>query len=307
MSLEEFREILEHAIKLGISIISITGGEPLMWKPIFEAISMCSRHNISTQLTSNGHLLSKETVDRLSSSGLDMLSVSLDAVDHLSYSDKTISKHPEIIDILSYAKGKGMVVSSNTVLTVDNGEQVLKLAEILHNRSVPQSIGLIVEPPGSKEGFWKAEDNLIRENDQCKVQSIIDRIIEKKNSGYLILDPLEYFENWHAFSQNKTSWDCNLAKKHTVQIAPDGSIYWCSKLKELSPYKFTNMSLNDYLEFKKRLKTIIGNCNERCYSNCAYYSYYYQSHKYEFLSDVVINKYVRRFNGKKERELAARG
>ena len=61
----------EHMMLIGL-------GEPFLDPKIFDRISCCARHNISTLLSTNGTLLDEETCDRLLRSPLESITLSVD-------------------------------------------------------------------------------------------------------------------------------------------------------------------------------------------------------------------------------------
>ena len=107
LSFEEITLIIKSMLKLGLRKVRITGGEPLLRKDICKLISMIREcdSNLDIALTTNGSLLGK-FASNLVKSGLDRVTVSLDAIDdemigRISNSNVT-SK--EIIDGIIAAK-----------------------------------------------------------------------------------------------------------------------------------------------------------------------------------------------------------
>lgn len=79
---EEIIRIIKICIKLGISKVRITGGEPLVRKGVFDFIK--ALHEIpgiyDISLTTNGVLL-KDNLERIRSSGIKRINISLDTLD----------------------------------------------------------------------------------------------------------------------------------------------------------------------------------------------------------------------------------
>lgn len=287
MSLDSFKDIIDNNHRLGLSIVAFTGGEPLIWKHLNEAIEYCTQKNIFTQLTTNGTLLSENRLDRLKKEGLDYLMVSVDAVRNKSYSRKTLSDNPEIIDLLKYAQSRGMIVSWNTVLMRDNSEDVYELIEISNKERIPISIGIITPPP-NREDKWDGDDLELEDyRDNVLLKKIIGRLKYYKDNRYPIIEPQRYFEDIEKYLDGEFTWDCSLAKERTVQVSPKSEIYWCSKLNLVSPYKANSLNEAQLNLFKKELFGIIKECNQNCYSNCAYNGYYLQKHKLYFLTNTL--------------------
>ena len=86
LSYEEIVRIVEEAVRLGISKVRLTGGEPLVRKNIDHLIH-CLKNIKGVKevtLTTNGVLLSKMAVD-LKQAGLDRINISLDTLDPEKY------------------------------------------------------------------------------------------------------------------------------------------------------------------------------------------------------------------------------
>jgi len=286
MSLDCFKAIICRGLDLGVSMMAFQGGEPLMWRHLEDALRLCTKHGIFTQLTSNGVLLDEKRVNDLACAGLDVLSVSLDGVANLSYSRKTLAGNPRVLELLSYARSRhGMLVSTNTVLSKGNIEELPRLMDRTHKHEIPHSIGFVVPSPDSDCEPGQDATSALSAEEAMRAAAMI---IKRKAEGYLILDPVEYYRKYADFLQGEPTWDCVLAKKRTIHVSPNGKVYWCSKLRQLSNYEFAEMSLADFKDYKAQLAHIIEKCNKRCYSNCAYHSYYYHRHKAQFLRDFAL-------------------
>ena len=59
----------------------IVGGEPLLYKHLFELLEMCNRLGVRTNLNTHGGFLSRDTARRLGAAGLSYISISLDYPD----------------------------------------------------------------------------------------------------------------------------------------------------------------------------------------------------------------------------------
>src|SRR5262245_53526146 len=68
----------EHMMLIGL-------GEPFMDPHIFERIEYCSRHNVSTLLSTNGTFLDERTAERLLASPLEHITLSFDGATKESF------------------------------------------------------------------------------------------------------------------------------------------------------------------------------------------------------------------------------
>ena len=106
LSVEQFKNIIFVACKLGVNSLRLTGGEPLLStqleKLLYEIklLRKIKSNPISNlqdvALTTNGFLLSKKKADSLFKNGLDRITISLDAIDPDIFS-KMIGENNKII------------------------------------------------------------------------------------------------------------------------------------------------------------------------------------------------------------------
>src|SRR5437879_8019365 len=78
--LEEMKKRLDALADMGTSIITISGGEPLMHPDLDEVIRHMRRRGMIAGLITNGFYLNKERIERLNEAGLEHLQISIDHV-----------------------------------------------------------------------------------------------------------------------------------------------------------------------------------------------------------------------------------
>jgi len=92
LSFPEIHRFVRACLPLGLKKVRITGGEPLLRPGLEELVSMLSETGVETALTTNASLLSRHA-EVLAASGLDRVTVSLDALDpdiHSMMADCTV-------------------------------------------------------------------------------------------------------------------------------------------------------------------------------------------------------------------------
>jgi MoaA/NifB/PqqE/SkfB family radical SAM enzyme len=83
MPLETFKKIVDRLEN--ITLLTLTGwGEPLVHPHIFEMITYCKERSHKVKLTTNGTLLTSEMRQRVFSSGLDEITISLESINKAS-------------------------------------------------------------------------------------------------------------------------------------------------------------------------------------------------------------------------------
>ena len=88
LSFEQINTIVKAVLPLGLNKVRITGGEPLLRKDIIKLIKMIRSldSELDIAMTTNGSLLSK-FIDDLVESGINRITISLDAIDEILFRD----------------------------------------------------------------------------------------------------------------------------------------------------------------------------------------------------------------------------
>src|SRR3984893_1445266 len=76
--LEEMKKRLDILAGMGTSVITISGGEPLMHPEIDQVIRHIRSHGMIAGMITNGFLLDRKTIEKLNAAGLDQLQISID-------------------------------------------------------------------------------------------------------------------------------------------------------------------------------------------------------------------------------------
>ncbi len=127
LSFEEITAVCKQAVRLGITRLKVTGGEPLVRRGIAKLIKML--HEIDgieqVTMTTNGILLANH-IDELVASGLDAVNISIDSMDEDRY--RQVTRGGELVQALSgldAAIDSGIKVKVNTVLYPGNDWKLL--------------------------------------------------------------------------------------------------------------------------------------------------------------------------------------
>src|SRR5579862_7980788 len=88
--IDEMLRRIDHLARLGTSIITISGGEPLLHPELDEIIARIRHHGRMAGMITNGYLLVPERIQRLNKAGLDHLQISIDNVQPDEISKKSL-------------------------------------------------------------------------------------------------------------------------------------------------------------------------------------------------------------------------
>src|SRR3989304_5845235 len=119
LTTEEYKRVLDQAIELGVVNITLTGGEPLLRKDIFELTSQANPDEANCMMFSNGEYLTEKNCEKLAEACLFSVMVSID-----SYDPKVHDEYrgiPGLFDKaikgIERAKNAGILVGISTYAT----------------------------------------------------------------------------------------------------------------------------------------------------------------------------------------------
>ncbi|MBN8217048.1 MAG: radical SAM protein [Spirochaetes bacterium] len=74
---ETFSALLEQAKDSLLIAVLYVGGEPLLYKDIYRAAALCTRHRVPTMIATNGMLLTEKASSQLLDAGLDFIKIAV--------------------------------------------------------------------------------------------------------------------------------------------------------------------------------------------------------------------------------------
>jgi heme b synthase len=125
-------DILDQIRSVGTPIIILTGGEPLLREDIFELAAYGTRAGLRMVMATNGSLLSPDIIERMKSSGIMRVSVSIDGADEHQHDrfrmvDGAFRRSMEGIRLL---KDAGVEFQINTTVTQHNVENIKDILDM---------------------------------------------------------------------------------------------------------------------------------------------------------------------------------
>lgn len=118
LTVEDIRRLADEADELGVYEIDIQGGEPLLNPQIFDILDAIQTERFYIYITTNGWFLDNEMAMKLAKSGVDRVSVSIDAfspAEHDAFRQKEGS-FKKCMEALKYVQEAGMKAYVNIVV-----------------------------------------------------------------------------------------------------------------------------------------------------------------------------------------------
>src|SRR5438105_3996332 len=148
LPVETLFERVDRLAKLGTTIITISGGEPLLHPELDLLIARIRKHGILAGMITNGYLLTPERIQKLNRAGLEHLQISIDNVMPDDVSKKSLKVLDKKLQLLS--EHADFHVNINSVLGsgVKNPKDALIVARRAHELGFTSTVGIIHDGSG---------------------------------------------------------------------------------------------------------------------------------------------------------------
>jgi heme b synthase len=147
-------EILEQIAQVGRPIVILTGGEPLLREDVFELAQHGTRLGLRMVMATNGTLVTPEIAERMKSSGIKRVSVSIDGASAEEHDEfrKVPGAFDASIESIEWLKKAGIEFQINTTVTRHNVHQIRDILDLAFKLgAVAHHIFLLVPTGRAKE------------------------------------------------------------------------------------------------------------------------------------------------------------
>lgn len=233
--------------KLGISIITISGGEPLLHPQLEEIIRRIRRHGILAGLITNGYLLTPERIERLNHAGLDHLQISIDNLSPDEGSRKSLKVLDKKLQLL--AQHAIFQVNINSVLgsPVRNPEDALVVARRALELGFTSTVGILHDHGGQLKPLSAAQ------------QGLFTQIMDMGKRSY---SRFNQFQNNIARGLGN-EWRCRAGSRY-LYICEDGLVHYCSQQRGFPAIPLDQYT-GEHLEHEYHTQKA---CAPRCTISC---------------------------------------
>jgi MoaA/NifB/PqqE/SkfB family radical SAM enzyme len=210
--LEEIKKRLDLLASMGTSIITISGGEPLLHPDLHEIIRHIRKRGMIAGLITNGFFLNKERIERLNEAGLEHLQISIDNVMPDEVSKKSLKSLDGRLELLS--EWAVFQVNINSVLGsgVKDSEDALAIAHRALELGFTSTVGIIHDHDGQLKPLGTRDQEIFEE-----IMTLGKRSFSRFN------------EFQHNVARGREhDWKCRAGARY-LYICEDGLVHWCSQ------------------------------------------------------------------------------
>ena len=239
--------------KLGTSIISFSGGEPLLHPDLDDLIVRIRRTGALAGMITNGYLLNADRIRRLNRAGLDHMQISIDNVKPDDVSKKSLKTLDPRLEWL--AEHAEFHVNINSVVGggIHNPHDAIVVAKRAVELGFTSTVGIIHDGDGQLQPLSAEE------------QSIYLQVREMGKKNYARLN---YFQDNMAHGI-EIKWKCRAGARY-LYVCEDGLVHYCSQQRGY-PAKPLDQYTRD--DIRREFITEKG-CAPRCTVACVHYTSY---------------------------------
>ena len=238
---------------LGTSIISFSGGEPLLHPDLDELIRHIRRRGAIAGMITNGYLLTADRIQRLNRAGLEHMQISIDNIMPDDVSKKSLKVLDKKLQLL--AEHAEFHVNINSVVGggIHKPQDAVTVASRAVELGFTSTVGIIHDSDGQLQPLSEHE------------QSIFLKVRDMGKKNYARMN---YFQdNIAAGRENK--WKCRAGARY-LYVCEDGLVHYCSQQRGYPAKPLAQYTRDD---IRRELITE-KSCAPRCTVACVHYTSY---------------------------------
>ena len=229
------------------SVITISGGEPLLHPELDAIIHRIRKHGMISGLITNGYLLTTERIQRLNRAGLEWLQISIDNVTPDEVSKKSLKVLDKKLQLL--AEHAEFHVNINSVVGggVHNPQDALVIGERAVELGFSSTVGIIHDGQGQLQPLRDEERRVYHE-----MKSLEKRSFTRING----------FQDNIALGR-PNQWRCRAGARY-LYICEDGLVHYCSQQRGYPAIPLEKYTLADIRREFVTEKSCAPHCTVSC-------------------------------------------
>ena len=251
VAIGEMLRRVDRLAALGTTIITMSGGEPLLHPQLDLIISRIHQHGIIPTLITNGYLLNAERIRRLNRAGLHQLQISIDNIVPDDISKKSLKVLDQRLRWLAeYAE---FDVNINAVVGsgIQNSEDALIIARRAISLGFGITTGVVHDGSGQLRPLGEHE------------RWVLDEISKLRKPVFSFFRHNRFQENLSRGIPN--DWQCHAGSRY-LYICEDGLVHWCSQQRGYPGIPLDQYSVADI----EREYSTVKSCAPFCTINCVH-------------------------------------
>jgi MoaA/NifB/PqqE/SkfB family radical SAM enzyme len=232
---------------LGTSVITISGGEPLLHPELDAIISRIRLRDMVAGMITNGYLLTADRIEKLNQAGLEWLQISIDNVTPDDVSKKSLKVLDRKLQLL--AEHASFHVNINSVVGggVSNPHDALVIGKRAIELGFSSTVGIIHDGEGQLQPLKEEERQIYHAMKNLERRSFtrINRFQDNIAQG------------------RPNQWRCRAGARY-LYICEDGLVHYCSQQRGYPGIPLESYSVDDIRREYRTEKSCAPHCTVSC-------------------------------------------
>ena len=247
--LAEMRQRIDRLAELGTTIITLSGGEPLLHPDLGEIIRHIRRSDAIATIITNGYLLTPALIGTLNAAGLDSLQISIDNV----VPDPVSKKSLKVLDakLRALAEHAAFDVTVNAVVGGGRAhpEDVAIIGRRARELGFQTTVGIIHDERGQLVPLGDAERRVLHET------------LRLERSTFS-------FDRYNRFQETLADgkpyeWHCRAGSRY-LYVCEDGLVHYCSQQRGTPGIPLAGYTAADLARESATVKSCAPYCTIGC-------------------------------------------
>jgi MoaA/NifB/PqqE/SkfB family radical SAM enzyme len=251
------RQRLDLLAGLGTTIITISGGEPLLHPDLDAIVAHIRQRGMIAGMITNGYLLTAERIQRLNRAGLDHLQISIDNVMPDEVSKKSLKVLDRKLQLL--AEHADFHVNINSVVGggIRTPQDALTVGKRAIELGFTSTVGIIHDGEGQLQPLGEREREVYNAM----------RAMEKNSYARI-----NYFQDNIAHGK-ENQWRCRSGARY-LYICEDGLVHYCSQQRGYPAKPLAEYTVADIRREYRTAKSCAPRCTVACVHQISYIDFW---------------------------------
>lgn len=245
--LEEMDRRVDKLAELGTTLITISGGEPLMHPDLEEIIRRIRSHGMLAGMITNGYLLVRERIEKLNRAGLDYMQISIDNVQPDDVSVKSLKVLDKKLQLLAQYAEFNVNINSVLGAGIRHPEDALTIANRAVEYGFIPTVGIIHDGHGQLRPLSPV---------QSKIYTQVRRL------GKSSFARLNRFQDNIAMGR-PNQWKCRSGARY-LYICEYGLVHYCSQQRGYPGVPLAEYTVEDIRREYRTEKRCAPLCTVAC-------------------------------------------
>ena len=251
--LPEMLRRIDHLARLGTSVVTISGGEPLLHPELDAIIARIRHHGRMAGMITNGYLLMPDRIQRLNRAGLDHMQISIDNVQPDEVSKKSLKVLDKKLQMLAAHADFHVNINSVVGGGIKYPQDALTIAHRALELGFTSTIGIIHDGDGQLKPLRDEERRIYYE---------VKGLTKKHYSRF------NHFQE-AIVNGEPNDWRCRAGARY-LYICENGLVHYCSQQRGWPGIPLSEYRTEDVEREFLTQKTCAPNCTISCVHQVSY-------------------------------------